>query len=330
MGNTLNSPPSSPTGQSEPSLMYMDVKMEAIMPRITFESSSSETYSQRDRPKLMVAQISRFAITNIREMGSSRADLAQALHSIQEGSLVFASDFPSKEGDMCIVTDRLLSHVSGADIIPLQTLGLGTQFLNTPFSNLTRYALWVEPRDVWCIKLDPIWVDFYGARSIGPNRAIPFVDAVPITIWVHLKSDFDAKKVNEQLLNAVALNERKFDSQPEGLILSVANLQSLDNTLLTSNLINENISSKQNLYNDDDNNTKSSSENTKIPDEDDNSNMADLHVIAHVANLVSVQIDHYQYLFLLRLAEEVTEMTTFLSMDAQRITSQVNKPFYFI
>lgn len=46
---------------------------------------------------------------------------------------------------------------------------------------------------------------------------------------------------------------------------------------------------------------------------------ADLHVIAHVANLVSVQIDHYQYLFLLRLAEEMTELSTFLSLDSKRI-----------
>lgn len=46
---------------------------------------------------------------------------------------------------------------------------------------------------------------------------------------------------------------------------------------------------------------------------------ADLHVIAHVANLVSIQIDHYQFLFLLRLAEEMTELSTFLSLDSKRI-----------
>lgn len=46
---------------------------------------------------------------------------------------------------------------------------------------------------------------------------------------------------------------------------------------------------------------------------------ADLHVIAHVSNLVSIQIDHYQFLFLLRLAEEMTELSTFLSLDSKRI-----------
>ena len=69
-----------------------------------------------------------------------------------------------------------------------QTTPLSTPNSYSTASILTRHALWSEPRDVWCIKLDPVWVDFYGARSIGTNRSIPFVDAVPITLWLHGKS----------------------------------------------------------------------------------------------------------------------------------------------
>lgn len=60
-------------------------------------------------------------------------------------------------------------------------------------------------------------------------------------------------------------------------------------------------------------------------DEDkvDQNASADLHIIGHVSNLVSVQIDHYQYLFLLRLSEEVTELATFLSLDSNRILQTV-------
>lgn len=101
--------------QNEPGLMYMDVKMEAIMPRVIIESVI-DTANQRDRPKLMQIQVSRFALTNIRETGSSRADLANALHSLQEGSLVFASEFPAKADDMSVVTDRILSHMAGKKV----------------------------------------------------------------------------------------------------------------------------------------------------------------------------------------------------------------------
>lgn len=66
-------------------------------------------------------------------------------------------------------------------------------------SNLSRYALWAEPRDVWCIKIDPVWVDFLGARSVGLNKSVPFVDAVPITLWVHGKPD-DRIMVSVELL----------------------------------------------------------------------------------------------------------------------------------
>lgn len=129
------------TNQNEPSLMYMDVKVEAIMPRVcairsfacerclanlilsffftlfqVIIESAIDAPTQRDRPKTMQIQISRFALTNIRETGSSRADLANALHSLQEGTLVFASGFPSKTDDLSVVTDRILSHVSGKKI----------------------------------------------------------------------------------------------------------------------------------------------------------------------------------------------------------------------
>lgn len=246
---------------SEPSLMYMDVKIEAILPRFVFESVTDVT-SQRDRPKVMQAQISRLLLTNIREMGSSRADLAQALSSLQEGSLVFSSGFPSREGDMCVVTDRILSHVAAADVLPtIKTNGTGSPMAEETGSGSTpnfapKYALWTEPRDVWCIKFDPIWVEFLGARSVGLSKSVAFVDAVPITLWVHGKSA-DNGFPNEISVEGASVNRN-----------------------------------------------------------------ADLHVIGHVSNMVSVQIDHYQFLFLLRLSEQLTELGTFLSLDRNRILKE--------
>lgn len=179
---------------NEPGLMYMDVKMEAIMPRIIVESTI-DAASQRDRPKIMQIQISRFALTNIRETGSSRADLANALHSLQEGSLVFASDFPSKTDDLSVVTDRILAHVAASDMIANKSPPNSASMSTSP--TLSKYALWIEPRDVWCIKLDPIWIEFLGIRSVGQNKPVPFIDAVPITFWLHGRS---SSKLNVKFL----------------------------------------------------------------------------------------------------------------------------------
>lgn len=97
----------------------------------------------------MQIQISRFALTNIRETGSSRADLANALHSLQEGSLVFASEFPAKGDDLTVVTDRILSHVSAADVLSNKSTPNSSPTNSASTPSLSRYALWIEPRDVW-------------------------------------------------------------------------------------------------------------------------------------------------------------------------------------
>lgn len=314
--------------ESEPSLMYMDVKVEAIMPRIVIESSV-ETPNQKDRPKIMQIQISRFALTNIREMGSSRADLAQALHSLQEGSLVFGTGFPSASGDMCIVTDRILSHVAATDVGTTaaaeaavnNNCGGGGQRSSIPKSSslqcLSRYAMWSEPRDVWCIKLDPVWIDFLGARSLGANKSIPFVDAVPITLWLHSGAG-----------TSTSTGSPSNDSSRKGsgdsnsaTSTTKAGSASIETKINRLDYANSNMKLPRNPFLD-------SEEDIHIDRKSQTSSeaaerTADLHAIAHISNLVSVQIDHYQLLFLLRLGEELNEMSTFLSLDAERILQKV-------
>lgn len=83
----------------------------------------------------------------------------------------------------------LLNYLSfavlAADVLSSKSTPNST---GTATPTLSKYALWIEPRDVWCIKLDPVWIDFLGARSVGANKAVAFVDAVPITLWVHGRS----------------------------------------------------------------------------------------------------------------------------------------------
>lgn len=299
------------------------------MPRIVIESSL-ETPNQKDRPKMMQIQISRFALSNIREMGSSRADLAQALHSLQEGSLVFGTGFPSASGDMCIVTDRILSHVAATDVsASADGLPLNAQAQQRSSSipksaslqNLSRYAMWSEPRDVWCIKLDPVWIDFMGARSLGANKTIPFVDAVPITLWLH--SGTGAVPTNEPQSKRGSCKGSGGDDDATQSAASTAKgfaSAPLDGTdIKRLDYANSNTKLPRNPFLDSEEDIRKSQTSSNSAAE----RTADVHAIAHISNLVSVQIDHYQYLFLLRLAEEFSEMSTYLSLDAERILQKV-------
>lgn len=187
--------------------------------------------------------------------------------------------------------------------------------ISTP--SLTKYALWIEPRDVWCIKLDPIWIDFLGARSIGPNKAVPFVDAVPITFWIHGRSSdrINVNSIDSLKMPSLASFERKLQ---DCYINDERNSNTADYTH------NADYYSQTNPFHAGDKEMGGSDSvtlNAGSTGADDIST-ADLHIIAHVSNLVSAQIDHYQYLFLLRLAEEMTELSTFITIDSKRILQE--------
>ncbi|KAG5322263.1 UH1BL protein, partial [Pseudoatta argentina] len=225
-------------------LMYFDVKIEAILPRIIFESQQDYP-NQKDRPKSLQIQTSRASITNVRSTErSSRADLAQCLNAFQMGQMFFGAEFPSKSGDFHVVTDKFLAHCAGTDNIRQIPPNFSSNSVNELLRQLNRELLWTEAKDVWCCNLEPVWGDFFGVRAVGQNRPVPFLHEFPLTLWCYFATDTSA---TEKL------------------------------------------------------------------------SPADIHGLTYISNLVSVQINHYQYLFLLRLSEIISEMATYLAVDSNKI-----------
>ncbi|KAG9437276.1 UHRF1-binding protein 1 isoform X3 [Apis mellifera carnica] len=137
--------------------------------------------------------------------------------------------------------------VTGTDNIRYPPPNFSSNSVNELIRQLHRELLWTEAKDVWCCNLEPVWGDFLGARAVGQNRPVPFLDAFPLTLWCYMT------------------------------------MNSLD---------------------------KDSSEKKST---------GDIHGLAYISNLVSVQINHYQYLFLLRLSEVLSEMATYLTIDSNKI-----------
>ncbi|XP_024085881.1 UHRF1-binding protein 1-like isoform X2 [Cimex lectularius] len=226
-------------------LNYVDVKIEAIMPRVIFESNVEIQCGQRDRPKALHIQVSRALISNVRSSdGCSRADLAKCVNALQLGSLFFGNEFPVKEGDFAVIPDKFIDHIQFKDNIRTPLEELPTNTVSELVSYFRKTLLWTESRDVWCINFEPIWGEFYGARGVAHNKPVAFIDSFPLKIWVYLKTESST---------------RKDFSKPE------------------------------------------------------------LYALAYISNLVSVQINHYQLLFLLRLADDFAELLTILEMDSRRI-----------
>lgn len=87
-------------------------------------------------------------------------------------------------------------------------------------SRLYREMLWTESRDVFCLRLDPIWADFYGAKSVGKTRPVPLLDALPVTIWLYRNPEVESGKSNVPGYVPGLLNERRkrynpFDTENE-------------------------------------------------------------------------------------------------------------------
>lgn len=91
-----------------------------------------------------------------------------------------------------------------------------------------------------CVRLDPVWGDFYGARAVG-STPVPFLEAFPLTLWVQPPTFTPKSEVFNRSLK-----------------------------------------------------------------------YSDMTVICHVLNLVSIQINHFQYLFLLRVADAIDEVSVLL------------------
>ncbi|KAG8230510.1 hypothetical protein J437_LFUL010030, partial [Ladona fulva] len=230
-----------------PPVPYVDVKIEAILPRLILESRS-DYLSQRDRPKALHFQTSRALITNMRspELGSLE-DLSRCLEAFQEGRLFYGgSTFPSLNSDFQVVIDKFLSHLNGKDHLR-EAPKLPGNSVQEADKKMSPEMLWIEAKDVWFITCDPVWAEFHGASATG-GKTVPFFDAFPLRMWAYMRPPA----------------ELSFPSPQQ----------------------------------------------------------ADIHVLAHISALVSVQLNHYQYLFLLRLSEDLREALSYLANDTDNITAR--------
>ncbi|KAK6637779.1 hypothetical protein RUM44_008201 [Polyplax serrata] len=228
-------------------IMYIDVKLEAILPRIIMESPIDYP-GQKDRPKSLHLQVSRASITNVRSIDqSSRTDLQKCVDMFRMCSLFYNNDFPSSNNDFSLISQKFVDHFSASDNVRPPPYKITCTDVSELKNQLHREMLWTEAKDVWCINFEPIFGDFFGARAVGKDLPVPFLEAFPLTLWVYKES-------------------------PDA--------------------------------------------GNSIPS---NGNCANIHILTHVSTLVSLQVNHYQYLFLLRLFEEAKEVATYLSIDTARI-----------
>ena len=146
--------------------------------------------------------------------------------------------------------------------------------------------LWTEAKDVWYVHVDPLWADFHGTPATG-NRPIPFIDAFPATLWLYKQEESGSGGPGGQTGTSTG---SKPISKPPPLPPRGKSTNALP-------INNKMMNNKSEI----------------VP------NIAKMHLLLHITNLVSVQLNHYQFLFLMRLLETVSEITTFLTQDVRYV-----------
>ncbi|XP_045598835.1 bridge-like lipid transfer protein family member 3B isoform X2 [Procambarus clarkii] len=275
---------------------YLDVHLEAIMPRAVIDGVGEHS-NQRDRPHAMHIQASRVILSNMRPadptLPGSLASLATSLEAAQQGELFFASTFPASSTDFQPICHKFVKHAMGEDNVraaPVVESGL-----YEAISGMKRDALWIQARDILFIHCEPLWVDFFGVPA-ARNRPVPFVDAFPLSLWIYIKPKSSLSVTSRK--SSVESCEDK-DLRPHRHLL-------------------------KNYYSEDSNKGCSGEDKTQSThgpgDKGEGSRQeAATHILAHTPSLVSAQLNHYQYLFLMRQLDVITELTSYLTYDTINI-----------
>ncbi|XP_054714302.1 LOW QUALITY PROTEIN: bridge-like lipid transfer protein family member 3B [Uloborus diversus] len=163
--------------------------------------------------------------------------------------------------------------------------------------NQSQKDVLTESTDIWSIYFDPFWAEFTVCES-GRTRLQSFVDPLPLTLWFY--SSQKPQEVLRKSINKTSAGKFKMqmpNKQLECQKDSYINVETFSNSTYTNN---------NNLNNN---------------DRDDE---ADVYLLIHINSLLNVQLSHFQYLFVLRAADIITDMMEHLEIDTATIIK--NKP----
>lgn len=162
----------------------------------------------------------------------------------------------------------------------------------------TQKEIFSESTDIWSVYFDPFWADFTVCES-GRIRLQSFIDPLPITLWFHSKQKpqevlrSSINKVGDKSFQMHLPNHKQFVCQ------------------------NDNLGNQDNM-------SESRYVNNNHLNNNESENEADIYLIIHVSSLLNIQLSHYQYLFVLRAADIITDMLDHLEVDTNTIIK--NKP----
>ncbi|KAM9495815.1 bridge-like lipid transfer protein family member 3B isoform 1-T1 [Clarias gariepinus] len=277
---------------------HIDVKVDGLMLKLVVPGDKSQ--SQPDQPRSISIQTSEMVATNTRHStGCSRSDLEALLQAFREQAFFTSStssSFPvlhpvfqrhAHERDTCL-------HDVYRGLAPP---AFSTTALRAPSAT-----------DLWALRFTQFWVDYEGPRSHRPS---PCVDSFPLTLWLCQP----ARYVQYQQRTKVAAGSGMIPTdisdrlQRKKLLKEYYSTETMDNQ--PTNGLHKPFSLDG----------LNAAESSSVPSSSSSSSAtgdADMQVLLHVQKKLSVQANHSQYVFLLKLQQTLNSLQRTLQQDLQR------------
>ncbi len=280
--------------------MHVDVRLDALMPRIIFPAEN-QVLLQPDRPGALQIQASQVMLTNCRIDGkSSYSELGSMLNQYEMARLFRHRDFPNQRGDMVAIPSQFREHfnrddkacinpaidhvLSGnynnsgqvPDILP-EEANMGITYYNMSCDSLKRRA----EKDIWCLSIDQVWLEFLGSPN-SLSRPSPFVESVPMTMWFTTLSKSPPPSQPTQ------------HNHPGSHPYPMHNQYSQSGDQIVQSQICDTNASREELD-------------------------KDIHMLLKLGEKATIQLNHYQYLFLLRLVDTITKTLDEIDQDTLSI-----------